>query len=110
MAIDQPDVVDLMTIDKLSGDVLLSISDHLPWGDLESAHLVLLQSKLNRYLSFIESGDMVDKCPETNGRKVVINLVCKFPLSAQGTHLVQNATAAIRQAGFDLRVKTLPVG
>ena len=107
MAIDQPDVVDLVTIDKLSGDVLLSISDHLPWGDLESAHLVLLQSKLNRYLSFVESGDMVDRFPETSGRKIVINLVCKFPPSEEGINLIQNATAAIRQAGFDLRVKTL---
>ena len=107
MAIDQPDVVDLVTIDKLSGDVLLSISDHLPWGDLESAHLVLLQSKLNRYLSFVESGDMVGRFPETSGRKIVINLVCKFPPSEEGINLIRNATAAIRQAGFDLRVKTL---
>jgi hypothetical protein len=38
---------------------------------------------------------------------VVLNLVCKFLLSEQGTKLVQNATAAMRQASFDLRVKTL---
>jgi hypothetical protein len=107
MAIDDTDIVDLLTIDKISGDVLLSITDHLPWGELDSAHLVLLQSKLNRYLSFIESGDMVGRFPETRGRKVVIIIVGKFSLSEQGANLVQNATVAIRQAGFDLRFRVL---
>ena len=55
MSIDQADTIDFVTIEKASGDVLLTISDHLDWDQAEGAHLVLLQNKLNAYLRFIET-------------------------------------------------------
>jgi hypothetical protein len=42
MSIDQPDTIDLATIDTASGDLWLSISDHLPWNESEGDHLVVL--------------------------------------------------------------------
>ena len=34
------------------------ITDHLPWSD-EEAHLLLLQEKLNTYIAFVESGQIL---------------------------------------------------
>ena len=48
-------IVDLATIDSTSGDLWLTISDHLSWEVNEGSHLVLLQNKLNAYLRFIET-------------------------------------------------------
>ena len=86
MSIDQTDVIDLAAIDRASGDLWLTISDHLPWDKNEGDHLILLQNKLNAYLRFIESGEVFKKVPAAEGRNIVINLVGKFP-PVSYTHL-----------------------
>jgi hypothetical protein len=47
MSIEQADTIDFVNIEKASGDVLLTISDHLDWDETERQHLILLQGKLN---------------------------------------------------------------
>jgi hypothetical protein len=103
MSIDQTDTVDFVTIEKDSGNVLLTISDHLDWEAAEGAHLLLLQSKLNAYLRFIESGELQQKFPESAGRDVVINLIGKFPLSDKAAAFLKKAEAAVANAGFKLQ-------
>jgi hypothetical protein len=103
MSIEQADKIDFVNIEDRTGDVLLSISDHLSWDEDEGQHLVLLQTKLNTYLAFIEGGQMYRQIPETAGRRVIINLVGKFPLSEEATKFFRLASQAIRDAGFSLR-------
>lgn len=107
MPIEETEVVDFVDIDCESGDVRLTISDHLPWDHDKGEHLLLLQDKLNAYLRFIESGEMTKKFPETKGRRVVINLVCKHPLSEKASLFFKKASSAISAAGFALRFKLL---
>ena len=108
MTIDQTAIIDLATIDHASGDLWLSISDHLPWGGAdEGPHLLLLQEKLNAYLRFIESGEVLETIPEASDRDVVINLVGKFPLSPEADAFFQIARAAIEEAGFRLQFTLL---
>ena len=47
MSIEQADTIDFVNIEKASGDVLLTISDHLDWDETERQRLILLQGKLN---------------------------------------------------------------
>ena len=105
MSIEQNEIVDFVSIDPKSGDVYLTISDHLPWDHGDGEHLLLLQNKLNAYLRFIESGEMVKELPETNGRKVLIELVSQFPLSEKASLLFEKASAEINAAGFKLQFK-----
>jgi hypothetical protein len=108
VAIDQTASIDLATIDHASGDLWLSISDHLPWGeDDDGPHLLLLQEKLNAYLRFIESGEVIERIPEASDRNVVINLVGKFSLSPRAEAFFQIACAAIAEAGFRLQFTLL---
>ena len=58
----------------MTGDVILTISDHLDWSD-SSSHQLLLQVKMNRYLAFIESGEIEQSYPSAKGRAVVIEVV-----------------------------------
>jgi len=108
MSIEQTQTVDYVNVDKGSGDVWLTISDHLPWDVSEGEHLDLLQQKLNAYLRFIESGELQKKYPDATGRDVVINLVGKYPLSRQATVFVTKVRAAIGAAGFRLRHEVKP--
>src|SRR5579871_5176627 len=103
MSIEQTEKIDFITVDKASGDVWLTISDHLPWNDDEGIHLVLLQQKLNAYLRFIESGEIFEKAPDAKGRRIVINVVGKFPLSRQADFSFGKARDAIEGAGFQLQ-------
>lgn len=58
MSIIDKDKIDSIGINKDNGKVILEISDHLDWS-CEYEHLVMLQDKINSYLSFIESGDQL---------------------------------------------------
>jgi hypothetical protein len=103
MSIDQADTIDFATINKASGDLWLSISDHLPWDENEGDHLQLLQNKLNAYLRAIESGEILRKVPEARGRSIVINLVGKFPLSQNADFYFRKAQTVIEGAGYRLQ-------
>ncbi|HLH96423.1 MAG TPA: DUF6572 domain-containing protein [Xanthobacteraceae bacterium] len=105
MSIDQTDKIDFVHIEYATGDVLLTISDHLSWDEDEGAHLLLLQAKMNTYLAFIEGGQMYRDIPEARGRPVVINLVEKYPLSGEAESFFGLARKTIQDAGFSLRFR-----
>ena len=64
MSVEKKDIIDYIT--EENGKKMLSISDHLQWGDLH--HLYELQEKINMYLSAIETGQVSDYYPNaTNG-------------------------------------------
>jgi hypothetical protein len=107
MSTEQTNVVDFVSIDPKSGDVWLTISDHLPWDQDEGEPLFLLQEKLNAYLRFIESGQMYEERPDTKDQKVIIDLVGKFPLSKQAGLFFEKARALIHNAGFKLQFRLL---
>lgn len=96
------ETIDFASIEKLSGDLCLAISDHLPWSENEADHLVLLQNKLNTYLRFIESGEIFSKLPEAKGRNIIIKVVGKFALSEEAKIFFEKARSAIEEAGFKL--------
>ncbi|MBP7002076.1 DUF6572 domain-containing protein [Amaricoccus sp.] len=103
MSVDQTDTIDFATIDKDSGDLWLTISDHLPWGEEEGRHLIILQNKINSYLEFIESGEILERIPDSRGRKIVINLISKYPLSQRAETFLGKAQAAVEGVGFRLQ-------
>jgi len=103
MSIEQTNVIDFATINTASGDLWLTITNHLPWDCDEGSHLVLLQNKLNAYLRFIESGEVFEKVPDAKGRSIVINLVGKFSLSEKAARFFELARSRIEEAGFRLQ-------
>jgi hypothetical protein len=107
MSIEQEDTIDFVTIDKATGKVWLTISDHLPWLPDEDIHLALLQNKLNSYLRFIESGEIISSVPDAKGREIVIKLIAKFPLSEKANSFFEKARLAIKNAGLRLEFALL---
>jgi hypothetical protein len=93
MSVEDVDKIDLVTGERKTGDMILTISDHLDWGENEGEHLLVLQKKLNTYLEFIESGQIYANVPQAAGRKAK-----KF---------YRLAGEAIEDAGFSLRFELL---
>lgn len=105
MSVEQADAVDLIGVDRGTGDVVLTISDHLPWDYDE--HLLILQKKLNTYLAFIESGELVAEYPDAHGRKSRISVTCKYPPDDRGLEFFAAVEERIEGAGILFEWDTL---
>lgn len=101
MAIDDPGVVDIIGIDP-AGTVVLTVSDHLDWND-SIQHQLTLQAKLNRYLAFIESGEILESYPGAKGKPVMIEVVTQNDPDPGGIEFLEKAKKVIEQAGFSFR-------
>jgi len=108
MTVEDIDKIDFATIERKSGDVTLTISDHLEWDENEGEHLLVLQDKLNAYLYCIESGQLYAQLPKADGRKIVIQVVGKFALSEEASKFYRLAGKAIEDLGFSLRFRHSP--
>jgi hypothetical protein len=98
MSVTQSALVDAIGIDKRTNEVILTIADHLPWDD--QSHLEMLQAKLNTYLAFVESRELLATYPDAANRAVCISLVLRFQPNPRGLTFLNNASQTIRKAGF----------
>jgi hypothetical protein len=102
MSIEQLDTVDIISEDKESGAVVLTISDHLDWSD-GIRHQTLLQAKLNKYLAFVESGEIVESYPKAKGRPLIFNIAFKFKPDPEGRKFLSKVKEIIESAGVGFR-------
>lgn len=102
MAIDNSGVVDFISND-VTGNVVLTIADHLEWDENTDEHRRLLRAKLNAYVEFIESGELLEKYPKAEGREIIVNVVGQIPLNEEASKFFQEASAAIERMGAKLR-------
>ena len=99
MTIEQENTIDLIGTNEEKGYVSLIISDHLEW-DEKNEKLLLLQNKINAYLSFIESGQLIEEYPNTEGLKVHIVLTCMHEPNNEGMKFINLVKPTIEDAGF----------
>ena len=98
MAIDDPDVVDAIGLERGSGIVALTISDHLEW-DTADEHLRALQEKINRYLGFIETGELLESYPAAVRKHVRIDVLCKYPLPEHASEFLEETRRVVKEYG-----------
>jgi len=100
MTVEQTDVVDFVGVNRADGRVVLTVSDHLPWDDDD--HVLTLQDKLNAYIRFVESGQLLKEHPAVAERAVQIHIVCKYPPSEVGVQFLEMARRKLEAVGIDL--------
>jgi hypothetical protein len=99
MSIEQANVIDFMSTDRVSGYITLTATDHLEWGSRE--HLLLVQEKLNSYLAFVESGEIFASYPTAKGKPIKFDIVCQFEPDEEAIRFFSLCGEAIKTAGFD---------
>ena len=104
MSINQTNIIDAIGI-RREGKVILTISDHHSWD--ENCHLQLLQDKINAYLQFIESGQILEDYPNAAGKEVVIETVMKYRPTPGAISFLEEAKEIIKGAGFDFHWRVL---
>ena len=102
MSVEQTDMVDIVSINRETGHVVLTISDHLDWSD-SLGHQAILQKKLNTYMAFVENGEILVQYPQAKGRPVAFRVVFRVPPDDSGQAFVAKAREVIESAGFTLR-------
>jgi len=102
VSVEQTDVVDILGIDRETGHVVLTISDHLDWSD-SVGHQTILQKKFNTYLAFVESGEILEQYPKAKDRPVTFNVVFRFSPDEPVRAFITRARAVIESVGFTLR-------
>jgi hypothetical protein len=104
MSVQQTDVIDIIGLNRETGDVVLTISDHLDWSD-SIAHQTILQNKFNAYLAFVESGEILRQYPDAKDRAVVFRVVLHTSPDESGCAFLRRAAEVIQSAGFRLVIK-----
>ena len=101
MSVDQADVIDIAGRDKTTGQIVLTISDHLDW-EHEQQHLLILEEKLNTYLRYIESGEIQEQYPDAKKGGVQIRIAGVHPLSKGASDYFDQAKKIVEDAGHSL--------
>ena len=104
MTLENATSVDAIGIESTTDFAVLTLGDSWDWTN-EQAHLNALQDKLNAYFQFIESGQVWESYPAARGRKLVIDVVTRFPLSAAGQNLLNAASDIASDLGAVIRHK-----
>jgi hypothetical protein len=87
MSVDQINKVDFISTSP-DGEIMLSIADHLPW-DKKGEHLMILQNKINAYLSFIESGQIFKEYPDARNRNLKLDITMKYQPDNTALHFLK---------------------
>ena len=106
MPLDRFDVVDYVGIEKGGGRTILTLVDDSDWHD-EKSHLWNLQEKLNRYLAFIESGEVFEHPNAGRTLPIVVSVLAKHALPSQAQQFMDYAKESFSAAGFALEWKHL---
>ena len=94
--------------DRAKTKMILLIADHLDWKENEGEHLFLLQSKLNAYLDYIESGQLFATYLWAKGVPIIISVDGKYPLSAEAEKFYTTAKKIVADLGFSLEFTHSP--
>jgi hypothetical protein len=110
LAIDDPTTIDSMGIDKVTGEVVMLISDHLSWTENLVGHFQHLEAKLNSYLSFAEGPQIADAIPQSVGRKRRIDLVHEFEPTLEVAKILDGIRTDMAARSIVFCYKPLPPG
>lgn len=104
MSISESNIVDMIGTVAEANMVVLSVSDHLKWDELEGEHLVLLQEKINTYVRFMESGEIYNSFPDAKGKSLAIRVYFQHEPSQMAQKFISKAEIVLREAGIELQV------
>ena len=100
MSVTQTDTIDHIGISP-EQEVVLTISDHLPWQQAD--HLALLETKLNSYLRFIASDQLLEVHPAATYQSVVIQVVLQYEPPEQAVMVLSQVEEAVVSQGIGFR-------
>lgn len=106
MAIDNANVIDGIGIDKKRKTLCLLLTDHLAWNgnDIlnEYDHLILLQEKINTYISYLETKQYEEQYPEEEIVMAIIEIHFQYDITENCEKFLNTVQNQIGQYGIKI--------
>lgn len=106
MAIDDVKVIDGMGIDRERKAICLLLTDHFAWKDDDSLneydHLMLLQEKINAYISYLESKQYEEQYPGEAFDMAVIEIHFKYDITDNCEKFLNTVQSQVGQYGIKI--------
>jgi hypothetical protein len=105
--VQNPAVVDLITLDKASDTVVLIMTERRPWGAARE-QIMQIQEKLNRYMGYVLDGFLAEHYPQYMGKAVQIRLDCAEAPHGEAVRFVEAMTDASESHGIHFSIAVRP--
>jgi hypothetical protein len=105
--VQNPAIIDLITLDKTSDTVVLVMLERRAWG-AAAEQLKQIEEKVNRYMGYVLDGFLAEQYPQYIGKDVRIRLDCAEAPHGESARFVEAMTDAVERHGihFGLAVLT----
>jgi hypothetical protein len=105
--VQNPMLMDLVTVDEASGKVVLVMIERRAWG-ASPQQFQQIEEKINRYMGYVLDGFLAEQYPKYEGRGVQIRLDCAEAPSGEAQAFVAAAADAIGRHGLEFVVNVVP--
>ena len=76
--IEKIETIDGIAFQEETSKLIMLLADGMDWTD-ENNHMLLLQSKLNNYIKYIDTEQYIEKYPNTKNIEIQIKFLFKEP-------------------------------
>ncbi|MBL8887436.1 MAG: hypothetical protein JNK16_12315 [Phycisphaerales bacterium] len=104
MGLAKANVIDAAGIEEQTSTIVLTIVDEMDWSDAD-AHLRALQDKINAYIAFIESGQMVQAYPDKTWSNVAIDIYPLYEYDSRIREILEKAAKSMADLDVQLRIR-----
>ena len=105
MTVEQSELIDAIGTDNATGEVVLSILDHLPWTD---EHIRVLNMKFATYSNFIKGGGLSKEFGCSGDSKIKILLLLKFRPNRDGEDFLEKVRLSAIADGWNFSFQPIP--
>jgi hypothetical protein len=105
--VENSKVVDLISVDPVSGKVVLTMIERRPWGASDQ-QFQQIEEKINRYMGYVLDGFLAEQHPVYEGKAVQLRLECVEEPHGQAILFVAAAGRAASDHGLELVVVVKP--
>lgn len=106
--VQNPAVIDLITLDRASNTVILVMTERRPWS-ASAEQVKQIEEKLNRYLGYVLDGFLAQQYPQYLGKSVQIRLDCAEQPHGEAVRFVEAMTHASESHGIRFTIAVLPL-
>ncbi len=105
--VQNPAVVDLITLDKTTDTVVLVMVERRPWNAARE-QFKQIEEKLNRYMGYVLDGFLAEQYPQYRGKAVQIRLDCAEAPHGEAVRFVEAMTHATQSHGIRFSIAVQP--
>ncbi|SAK96818.1 hypothetical protein AWB77_05658 [Caballeronia fortuita] len=108
MSLRDVDAVDYIGINILFKRVYVGLFDDLDRRD-ENEHRDLLTKKIDRYIRYIRSGQLLLNYPKVRGYEIVLEYVSMHPMTPSGLEFWKSRERVLGEAGYKAHIRGVDV-